>query len=496
LEIKMKCGSLMPISALPSDYGIGDFGDSAYQFVDILAAMGMKIWQVLPLNPLGFGNSPYQSNSSFAGDEIYISPGRLAAAGLLKPDDIKPFNANCTAVDYIKVRENKQSLLLAAFKNFKKSTQYHEQYKKFIAHNDWVNTYALFLIFKKINNLKTWTQWPDKYKNWFNNKYTDLDKYIEQTDYEKFIQFIFYWQWLELKSYANKYGIEIMGDIPIYPGLDSADVWANQDLFLLDKDGNPTHVAGVPPDFFSANGQRWGNPLYNWDKLQKTNFKFWIERLRGNVKLFDILRIDHFRAFDTYWKIPATCKTAIDGEWVVAPGDMLFSKIYKELPEIKIVAEDLGLLRPEVYKLRDKYKLPGMKVFQFHFDLHKSNKEFENNTNMVIYTGTHDNTTLLDWYKTLSPKNKRQLRDCFKITSKGPGSISRDLKRAIISYTLKCKAKYVIFPIQDILGLDVHARFNTPGKIGSPNWEWRLTDYAMLKNEIGFISKAIKAAKR
>ncbi|MCC2625118.1 MAG: malQ [Burkholderiales bacterium] len=492
----MKCGSLMPISALPSDYGIGDFGDGAYQFVDILSSMGMKIWQVLPLNPLGFGNSPYQAYSSFAGDEIYISPDRLVAAGLLDRHDIKPFNAKYKLVEYIKVRKNKRPLLLSAFKKFKQSPQLRDQYQKFIKQNQWVDTYAIYQTFKKINGSKIWTEWPEKYKNWLKNKQVNLKEYIEQTEYEKFIQFIFYWQWLELKKYANERGIEIMGDIPIYLGLDSADVWANQDLFLLDKTGNPTNVAGVPPDFFSADGQRWGNPLYDWDKLKATNFKFWIERLSGNARLFDILRIDHFRAFDTYWKIPASCKTAIDGEWVIAPGDMLFKTIYQKLPEIKVVAEDLGDLRPEVYTLRDKYKLPGMKVFQFHFDLYKSNKEFENNKNMVIYTGTHDNTTLLDWYSTLSPKNKRQLRSRFKIANKGPNSISRDLRRKIISYILNCKAKYVIFPIQDILGFDACARINIPGKIGSPNWEWRLADYIALKAEAQFIAQAIKKSKR
>ncbi len=314
-----------------------------------------------------------------------------------------------------------------------------------------------------------------------------------QINYEKFVQFIFYWQWQELKSYANKHYIEIMGDIPIYLGLDSADVWANQDLFLLDEKCNPTYVAGVPPDFFSATGQRWGNPLYNWGTLEETGFKFWIDRLQGNAKLFDILRIDHFRAFDTYWTIPAHCKTAIDGKWVEAPGYALFDTIYKKFPDIKIIAEDLGDLRPEVYKLRDKYNLPGMKVFQFHFNLYKKNTEFENTRNMVIYTGTHDNTTLLAWYKTLSSKNKQQIKNYFNITAKGPNSISRDLKRAIISYTLKCNAKYVIFPIQDILGLGARARLNTPGTIGSPNWEWRLTDYISLNLETDFMHKAVKA---
>lgn len=489
-----RAGSLMPVSSLPSPYGVGDFGITAYEFIEILSAMGMKVWQVLPLNPLGYGNSPYQAYSSFAGDEIYISIDKLVAVGLLDLRDAHPFNSESKSVDYIKVRRHKQPLLQLAFKNFNISKQYQDKYKAFITGNEWLNDYAIFLTFKKINNLDLWTKWPDKYKYWIKSKQLDLSKYAEQINYEKFVQFIFYWQWTELKAYANKHHIEIMGDIPIYLGLDSADVWANQDLFLLDEKCNPTYVAGVPPDFFSETGQRWGNPLYNWDKLEETGFKFWIDRLRGNANLFDILRIDHFRAFDTYWKIPASCKTAIDGTWEEAPGYALLDTIYKKLPEIKIVAEDLGDLRPEVYKLRDKYKLPGMKVFQFHFNLNKKNTEFENTHNMVIYTGTHDNNTLIGWYKTLSPKNKRHLKNKFNITAKGPNSISRDLKRAIISYTLKCKAKYIIFPIQDILGLDVSARLNTPGKIGSPNWEWRLIDYTALKEEVDFISKTIKTS--
>jgi 4-alpha-glucanotransferase len=491
-----KAGCLMPVSSLPSLYGIGDFGSTAYEFIDILSAMGMKIWQVLPLNPLGFGNSPYQAYSSFAGDEIYINIDKLVDICLLEANDIKPVNPQNKSVDYIKVRSHKQPLLQLAFTNFKKTNLYKDKYQQFITSHHWLDDYAVFLTFKKINSLNLWTRWPDKYRNWPKNKQLDLSKYAEQIDYEKFIQFVFYWQWQELKVYANKHRIEIMGDIPIYLGLDSVDVWANQELFLLDKSGNPTYIAGVPPDFFSATGQRWGNPLYDWDKLEKTGFKFWTQRLQGNAKLFDILRIDHFRAFDTYWEIPAHCNTAIDGKWVEAPGYALFNTIYKKLPDIKIVAEDLGDLRPEVYKLRDKYKLPGMKVFQFHFDINKKNTEFENTSNMVIYTGTHDNTTLIAWYKTLSTVHRQQIRSYFKITSKGPNSISRDLKRAIISYILKCRAKYAIFPLQDILGLNAFARLNTPGTIGSPNWEWRLLDYTTLKAEIDFMSQTIKSANR
>lgn len=490
-----KAGCLMPVSALPSNYGIGDLGSSAYEFIDILSAMGMKIWQILPLNPLGFGNSPYQAHSSFAGDEIYISLDKLVEAGLLSASQVKPFNSKANSVDYTNVRKHKEQLLKQAFKNFNSSVQYQDKYQQFINQNDWLDIYAVFIAFKKINNLNLWTKWPDKFKNWIKNKQLDLSPYSEQINYEKFIQFIFYWQWEQLKTYANSCHIEIMGDIPIYLGLDSADVWSNQELFLLDEEGDPTYIAGVPPDSFSKTGQRWGNPLYNWEKLEKTSFSFWLDRLHGNIKLFDIIRIDHFRAFDTYWKVPASCKTAIEGEWVEAPGYALFDKIYQKLPGINIVAEDLGDLRPQVYELRDKYNLPGMKLFQDHFNLYADNKEFENAANMVIYTGTHDNTTLLGWYSALLPKDKQQLKKYFNLST-GPYSISRGLLQCIISYLLKCSAKYVVFPIQDIIGLDKSATFNRPGTIGSPNWEWKLTDYTKLKEEIPFMARAIKTFNR
>lgn len=492
-----KAGCLMPISGLPSPYGIGDFGDTAYQFIDILASMKLRIWQVLPLNPLGYGNSPYQAYSAFAGDEIYISPNGLIDDGLLCSTSIINPDVS-SSIDYTAARVFKRKLLEIAFDNFLNLSEdlpLKIKYQEFIAKHDWVKNYAIFMTFKQVNGLALWTLWPDEYKNWIKSRAIDINQYNQQINYHIFTQFIFYSQWLELKAYANSLNIEIMGDIPIYLGLDSADVWEHQEIFLLDDKQNPTYVAGVPPDFFSKTGQRWGNPLYNWDVLVADGFKFWIDRLSMNAKLFDIIRIDHFRAFDTYWKIPASSKTAIDGTWATAPGHALLDKIYEKLPDINIVAEDLGDLRQEVFILRDSYGLKGMKVLPFHFNPLKSNDEFEHSTNIIIYTGTHDNNTLLGWYKSLSAKKKKELRSYFGI-SHGPNSIAKGFKRAVIDYILACDAQYVIFPIQDILGLDKQARLNTPSSIGSPNWEWRLLDYTTLMDEASFMAKAVTKAKR
>ena len=484
-----KAGALLAISSLPSNYGVGDFGHSAYQFIDILVSMKMKIWQVLPLNPLGFGNSPYQSYSSFAGDPLYISIDRLVADGLLSHEDAFTFNSNAIAVNYTVVRKHKQPMLKKAFLRFREHTAFKTEYKEFVESMPWLHNFAVFLTLKQVNHSATWTLWSEEHKNWIKNKNIDLSSHQEQIEYEMFLQFIFYHQWSQLKDYARKHDIAIMGDIPIYTGFDSLDVWENQGMYLLDETQKPQYVAGVPPDFFSATGQLWGNPLYNWEALKANQFKFWIERLRGNSRLFDIIRIDHFRAFDTYWKIPGDATTAIEGEWVEAPGYELFDRIYQELPEIKIIAEDLGDLRPEVLKLRDHYNLKGMKVFQFHFTPEGDNQEFDKNSNCIIYSGTHDNSTLIGWFNALSVEHKQKILTYFNATPE-------TVKNAILKYCLNSDAEYVIFPVQDIIGLDESARFNTPGQIGSPNWEWKLADFAQLKAEIPFIAQAITDSKR
>lgn len=466
-----KTGVLLAISSLPSHFGIGDLGKNAYKFVDILKKANIKIWQVLPLTPLGYGNSPYQSSSSFAGDEIYIAIDSLVEIGLLDESDIKYCNADLDKVDYEVVRLHKDKLLQKAFKNFKVSNDesLKLEYQKFIDENSWALNYAIFKAFRKANNNQAWNLWPQEYKNWIKDKSIELEEYQSDIDYELFLQYIFYKQWFNLKKYANENNIEIMGDLPIYLGFDSADVWEHQDVFLLDKDQNPTFVAGVPPDFFSETGQLWGNPLYDWDRLEETGFEFWIERLKGNFKLFDIVRIDHFRAFDTYWKIPADAETAINGEWIEAPGYKFFDTVFKKLPNVNIIAEDLGDLRPEVLELRDHYNLKGMKVFPFHFDLKIGS--FIEDANIVAYSGTHDNNTLKGWYfDELNRYQRKLLKRYFKANDK-------NIFRKIIKYLLNCDAEYVILPVQDILELDSNARLNTPGTVGEPNWQWKLVDF-------------------
>lgn len=485
-----RAGALLPVSSLPAADGIGDFGPEAYKFIDILATMKLKIWQVLPLNPLGFGNSPYQAYSSVAGEELYISIDFLVRDGLLNQQQRISFHHLAAQVNYQLVRQQKQSMLKLAFANFRQQPEWREAYQQFCANSPWLNQYAVFRTFKQINGQQPWTKWPAAFKSWIQLPELDLIPYDEDIAYVKFLQFMFFRQWSELKVYANQHEIQIMGDMPIYSGLDSLDVWENQQLFVLDAEQSPTFVAGVPPDFFSSSGQRWGNPVYNWAKLAATGFKFWIERLRGNAQLFDIIRIDHFRGFDTYWRIPVSSLTAAQGEWVAAPGYALFDAIYRELPDIKLVVEDLGDLRAEVFELRDHYHLKGMQIFQFIFDPAGANTALENEIHTIIYTGTHDNSTLNGWYLALAGQRQRQIQEYF-----GSGDLV-SLRLKILNYLLNCAAEEVIFPIQDVLGLDDQARFNTPGQIGSPNWEWKLIDFTQLNAAIDFMLQAVTAAAR
>lgn len=466
-------GILLAISSLPSKYGIGDLGLNAYKLIDILSKNNNQIWQVLPLTPLGYGNSPYQSSSSFAGDEIYICLDKLAQYELLDSTSLQCFNANSSKVDYDSVRNYKDKYLLKAFESFLNTkSNFESEYSSFLEKNEWVYNYAIFQAFKQTNNNQVWNDWPDEFKFWCKDKNIDLKPYQRQIDYQLFLQFMFYKQWFELKVYANTHNVEIMGDLPIYLGLDSADIWEHHQYFQLDKDLKPTFVAGVPPDFFSETGQLWGNLLYDWDKLEQSNFKFWIDRLKGNFELFDLVRIDHFRAFDTYWRIPADESTAINGKWLEAPGYKFFDSVYDRLPKANIIAEDLGDLRQEVFELRDHYNLKGMKVFQFHFDFKTG--DFIKDNNIIAYSGTHDNNTLKGWYNNLSKWQKKLLKRYFKANEK-------NILNKILKFIYSSEADFVITPAQDLLQLDASARLNTPGEVGSPNWEWKLVDYDCLE---------------
>ena len=483
-------GVLLPVSALPSDYGVGDFGKEAYKFIDISCEMGFKIWQILPLNPLGYGNSPYQPYSSFAGDDIYISPQLLLEDGLLDKDIEKIKISD--KIDYENVRRFKGKLLKKAYKKFKEKKLYEkEDYKKFL-NFEFVYNYAVFLTLKKQNNMQSWNTWPKEMKNWIKDKKLDLTKYEDDINYEIFVQYIFYTQWMNIKKYANKKGIKIMGDIPIYVGLDSLDVWENQKAFLLNRTGSPKFIAGVPPDYFSKTGQRWGNPIYDWDYIKEHNYDFWINRISYNAQLYDIIRIDHFRGFDTYWKINAKNKTAMKGEWVEAPGHELFTLISKKFKNLEIVAEDLGDLRKEVIKLRDDFNLKGMKIIQFTFDPNETNNDFEDRKNMIIYTGTHDNQTVMGFYNDKDENTKYEIKEYFKKHNYD----TKDIHKGFLQMCMESIADYAIVPVQDIIGLDDKSRLNTPGTLGEHNWSFKLKDFDEYENNINYINTLLKKTKR
>ncbi|MGL4589854.1 MAG: 4-alpha-glucanotransferase [Mycoplasmatales bacterium] len=489
-----KAGILLPVSSLPSRHGIGDMGDSAKQFIDRLAEMKVKIWQILPMNPLGYGNSPYQPYSSFAGEPRLINLDKLIELGLLK--NVKDNQPKCSRIDYQQVNEFKHEQLRRAFTTFQKllidsKHKLVKEFIKFCRTNNWVENYAVFIALKEQNDLKCWLEWPEEEKAWIKDQKYDLNHLTDEIMYQKFVQFIFQKQWLEIKKYANKKGIEIMGDIPIYVGIDSLDVWENQACFRLNKNGNPTVVAGVPPDYFSKKGQRWGNPLYDWDYLKKTNFEFWIKRLELNRELFDIIRVDHFRAFDTYWEISAKNKTAMKGQWLEAPGYELLDEVYKRMPDFKMVAEDLGDMRDEVYELRDHYDLMGMKIIQFTFDPDETNNDFEDRENMIVYTGTHDNDTIVGWFTSQRPKIQKEATAYFK--EKG---YKGKIHQQFVQFALESIADYAIIPIQDVIGQETKSRINTPGTLGSPNWEYKLSDFKTLDKEIDFFQKLVKLTKR
>ena len=476
-----QAGILLPISSLPSRHGIGDMGPGAHSLLPHLAKAGVRVWQILPLNPLGFGNSPYQPYSSFAGDPIYLN---LDALGVSAPD----YKKTATRVDYEAVRAFKEPYLKKAFEKFVPD----EGYETFIQQK-WVKDYAVFITFKKHNDMRCWIEWPAAMKNWAYEHAVDLAEYAEDIRYEMFLQYEFYRQWMALKNAANELGISVMGDIPFYVGIDSLDVWSGKENFLLETDGRPTFIAGVPPDYFSATGQRWGNPIYDWGHMQKTNFAFWLERLRANSQLFDIIRIDHFRAFDTYWSIPGENPTAEFGEWLEAPGYEFFDTVREVLPSLNIVAEDLGDLRDEVHELRDHYDLMGMKIVQFFLSPGDSMKhDGDEKESAIIYTGTHDNQTILGFYKSRTADERRAYRKAFMQAGYKKGSLSEKFAR----FALDDAARLAIIPAQDIIGLDDCARLNTPGTVGSPNWEWRMDSHYPLLKGLKAFKRAIKLSGR
>ena len=473
----------MPVASLPGRHGIGTFGHETYHFIDLAAEAGFSIWQILPLNPLGYGNSPYQPYSSYAMDPLYLSLDLLQEQGLLKKH-VPSFHRHSPKIDYEEVRRYKDTFTREAYKNFKPDHNF-----SVFAYQEWIRNYSIYMTFKQLNGMKCWNEWNQEMRDQPMTNAVDLKPYQDEILYQVFIQYELFLQWKTLKQYANDRGIEIMGDLPFYVGIDSSDVWASRQNFLLDQTGHPTFIAGVPPDYFSATGQRWGNPIYDWEYMKKDEFSFWIDRLSYTERLFDKVRVDHFRAFDTYWKIKASCPTALDGKWVEAPGYDLFDKLFEKEPDLQIVAEDLGDLRAEVLELRDHYAFRGMRVIQFSFP--PSEKE-EDKTHLLVYTGTHDNDPIYAWYQIKSEAEKREIRKYLWKSGYHKHSFTSD----IIDYSLDTKADMVIIPMSDWLHLGHEARLNTPGTVGAPNWMWCMNDLVKFAHVVPQIRVSLEKTGR
>ena len=464
-------GILLPVSSIPSTYGIGAFSKEAYEFVDFLKAAGQTYWQILPLGPTGYGDSPYQSFSTFAGNPYYIDLEELIEAGFLtkKQCDDCDWGENASYVDYEKIYLSRFKVLKAAFE--KSGIESNRDFQNFVKENDfWIPDYALYMAVKDHFEGKSWSLWEEDIrlrKPEALKKYSELLK--EQVLCYEFQQYLFTSQWARLKKYANENGIKIIGDIPIYVAFDSADAWANPELFQFDENCMPTGVAGCPPDAFSSTGQLWGNPLYRWDYHKETGYAWWIKRISYCYRLYDVVRIDHFRGFDEYYNIPFGDATAEFGKWEKGPGYDLFKVLKEKLGNKPVIAEDLGFLTPSVLKLVKKTGYPGMKVLQFAFDPGEESDYLPHNysANSVVYTGTHDNDTMRGWYQSASRHDRTFARKYLNI--KGSKEIGWNFIRAALASV----ADTAIIPIQDYLNLGSEARINIPSTLGN-NWKWRM----------------------
>ncbi|MEO0561973.1 MAG: 4-alpha-glucanotransferase [Chloroflexota bacterium] len=473
-------GILLHPTSLPGKYGIGDLGEYAYRFVDYLVETDQSIWQVLPLGPTGYADSPYQSPSTFAGNSNLISLDKLVDAGYLTADDLSDVpDFPAYEVDYGWIIPYHREKLQLAFENFKYSASPEDTFAvdAFTEENAfWLDDYALFMSVKESHDGKPWVEWTDddliRYEP--DALAAARKTYADEIDYYKFVQWVFRKQWDELRDYAAEHKIEFIGDIPIFVAHDSSDVWGNQDLFYLEPDGNPTVIAGVPPDYFSETGQRWGNPLYRWDVMKANDYAWWIERLRGVFTLVDRVRVDHFRGFEAYWEIPASEETAINGEWIKGPGPHFFEVVRDALGDLPIIAEDLGVITPEVEALRDGFNFPGMQVLQFAFDGSCGSNTFLPHHyphNTVVYTGTHDNNTTVGWWH--SPEAHDGIQYCVsEYTATSREKLDDDIHWAMMRLALSSVADTCVIPFQDVLGFGVDTRMNTPGTTGD-NWKWR-----------------------
>ena len=474
-------GVLLHPTSLPSKYGIGDLGRNAYQFVDFLADAGQKVWQILPLGPVDFGYSPYQSPSAFAGNPMLIDLDSLIEKGWLEPGEAKVlYQSSSSFIDFEHVWTFKKKCLKKAHERFlKEGGENLPEYQAFCQQEAaWLDDYALFVACKHEYHGKPWTSWPDQVKHRDPKTLEDLrTRLSEHVSFAKFMQYLFSEQWGKLHDYAKERGIKILGDMPIFLSQDSSDVWANQQLFNLNEDGTPKTVAGVPPDYFSATGQLWGNPQYDWEAMKAEDYHWWKARFRKLLTLVDIIRIDHFRGFEAYWEIDGKAKTAVNGRWVKGPGKPFFDAIKQELGELPIIAEDLGIITDEVEKLRDDCGFPGMKVLQFTLYLTDEGRIGSvAPENSVTYTGTHDNNTSVGWYtRELDEPTRASVAQLIGADPERP----QDVCEKLIEFAYASRSRMTIVPMQDLLGLDERARMNTPGTVGL-NWKWCLKpDYLL-----------------
>jgi len=466
---KRSAGILLPVSCLPSKYGIGSFGSAARKWVDFLYDAGQSYWQILPLSPTGYGDSPYQSFSAYAGNPYFIELDDLCERGLLDKSDYAAikWSTSETRVDYARLYRYRELVLRKAFSRFDDNAALDD----FIKRNEWMRDYALYMVIKASQGNRPWSQWDgplrlreqdviDKIKN----------EQAEDIRYHAFVQYQFDRQWKSLRTYAKEKGIKIIGDIPIYVSMDSADVWADPGMFQLDENYTPVEVSGCPPDSFSKDGQLWGNPLYDWEKMSETGYLWWIKRLRKNFELYDVVRLDHFRGLESYFAIPFGDKTAKRGVWKPGPGKGFIDAVRSDIKDAKIIAEDLGYLTDEVYKLLKYSKYPGMKLIQYAFDDREAGDYLPHNykVNSIVYPGTHDNDTLKSWVRTAP---KICVRDAMSYTGV---RYKKDLPNAMIRLTLQSVSSLAVIPMQDWLGLDGNARMNTPSTVGGNNWCWRM----------------------
>ncbi|RMG89750.1 MAG: 4-alpha-glucanotransferase [Chloroflexi bacterium] len=477
MRFERAAGILVHPTSFPSRYGIGDLGDFAYRFVDFLVASKQSLWQVLPLGPTGYGDSPYQCFSAFAGNPLLISPDLLVRDGYLPETavlNVPPFPVK--SVDYGPVIEYKMSLFRQAHAHFRNHATSEQQaaFTQFCQqHAAWLDDFALFMAIKNEyieQDGGVWNTWPadiarrhpKAMRHW-------ATKLADEVSLHKFLQFLFFQQWTALKQYANQNNVRIIGDIPIFVAFDSADVWANPELFFLDEDGSPSVVAGVPPDYFSETGQRWGNPLYRWDRMAKNGYKWWAARLKMTFLQADIVRIDHFRGFEAYWEIPASEPTAVVGRWVKGPGADFFTAMEKQVGKLPIIAEDLGVITPEVRALRDQFQFPGMKILQFAFGGERNSDFLPHNfgRNCVVYTGTHDNETTVGWYLNASEEERDHVRRYLAVSG-------HDIAWDMIRLAFMSVADTAVIPLQDHMQLGNEARMNYPGRVGG-YWRWRFT---------------------